>query len=55
MCVLIITYTFTKMFHQLFALDRGYTLLYSWFSDALQYLKMMTNMPIGHPFRRPAV
>ena len=21
----------------------------------LQYLEMMTNMPIGHPFRRPAV
>jgi len=21
----------------------------------LQYLKVMTNMPIGHPFRRPAV
>ena len=21
----------------------------------LQYLEMMTNMPMGHPFRRPAV
>ena len=23
--------------------------------DRLQYLKMITNMPMSHPFRRPAV